>query len=159
MATSAVLLAAVALTLVFQGCEKTPRTAMLPLDQAGMSLGSIDQLQKAQVTDLGVRSAYVLAGEGWHPGVIGIVASRIVERHHRPTILVALEGDLGAGSGRSIPGFDLLAALHAGAGHLERYGGHRAAAGLTVRRDAVAAFRACVEAHAARHWQSGAVNS
>jgi single-stranded-DNA-specific exonuclease len=103
---------------------------------------------EAQVADLGVRSAYVLAGEGWHPGVIGIVASRIVERHHRPTILVALEGDLGAGSGRSIPGFDLLAALHAGAGHLERYGGHRAAAGLTVRRDAVDAFRACFEAHA-----------
>ena len=56
--------------------------------------------------------AYGLAGEGWHPGVIGIVASRIVERYHRPTVLIALDADtgFGSGSGRSIPGFDLLSA-------------------------------------------------
>ena len=53
----------------------------------------------------------MLAGEGWHPGVIGIVAARIAERHYRPTVLIALEGDEGSGSGRSIPGFDLLAGL------------------------------------------------
>ncbi|HEY6395892.1 MAG TPA: single-stranded-DNA-specific exonuclease RecJ [Solirubrobacteraceae bacterium] len=101
-----------------------------------------------QVARLGRRSAFVLAAEGWHPGVIGIVASRIVERHHRPTILVALEGEIGTGSARSIPGFDLLQALHAAAPHLERYGGHRAAAGLTVRRERLGDLRDAVERHA-----------
>ena len=60
----------------------------------------------------------MLASEGWHPGVIGIVASRIAERHHRPAILIALDGDEGSGSGRSIPAFDLLGGLHASARHL-----------------------------------------
>jgi single-stranded-DNA-specific exonuclease len=103
---------------------------------------------QAEVARLGSRSAFVLAAEGWHPGVIGIVASRIAELYHRPAILVALEGDLGTGSGRSIPGFDLLGALHAAAAHLDRYGGHRAAAGLTVRRDLVQQVRDAVERHA-----------
>jgi single-stranded-DNA-specific exonuclease len=103
---------------------------------------------QAEVAGLGPRSAYVLAAEGWHPGVIGIVASRIAESYHRPAILISLDGELGTGSGRSIPGFDLLGALHAAAGHLERYGGHRAAAGLTIRRDRVEQLRAAVEAHA-----------
>jgi single-stranded-DNA-specific exonuclease len=93
--------------------------------------------------------AYVLAGEGWHPGVIGIVASRVAERHHRPAVLIALDGEQGTGSGRSIPGFDLLAGLHAGARHLLRHGGHRAAAGLTIERGEVDAFRAAFTAHAA----------
>ena len=57
---------------------------------------------------------WYLAGEGWHPGVIGIVASRLVERHHRPVVVISLDGEGGGrGSGRSIPGFDLLAALEA----------------------------------------------
>jgi single-stranded-DNA-specific exonuclease len=94
------------------------------------------------------RSAYVLAGEDWHPGVVGIVASRIVEQHHRPTVLIALDGARGTGSGRSIPGFDLLGALHASAAHLGRYGGHRAAAGLSIAASEVDAFRAAFEAHA-----------
>ncbi len=103
---------------------------------------------EAQVRALGERSAYVLASEDWHPGVIGIVASRIVERTHRPTIMIALDGELGTGSGRSVPGFDLLGALHAAAGHMERYGGHRAAAGLTIKADNVEAFRSAIEVHA-----------
>src|ERR1035437_8352086 len=103
---------------------------------------------EAQVSELGERSAYVLSAEDWHPGVIGIVASRIVEHHHRPAILIALDGELGTGSGRSIPGFDLLGALHAGGEDLERYGGHRAAAGLTIRREMVDRFRDAVEHHA-----------
>jgi single-stranded-DNA-specific exonuclease len=102
-----------------------------------------------QVAELGDRRAYVLAWEGWHPGVIGIVASRIVERHHRPTILVALDGDeLAHGSGRSIAGFDLLGALHAAAGSLDRYGGHRAAAGLSLAPERIEEFRASIERHA-----------
>jgi single-stranded-DNA-specific exonuclease len=98
------------------------------------------------------RFSYVLAAEGWHKGVIGIVASRIAERHHRPTVLVALDrdGERGTGSGRSIPGFDLLAGLNASAAHLTRHGGHRAAAGCEVLAANVDAFRDAFEAHAAR---------
>ncbi len=103
---------------------------------------------EAQVAEQGERYSYVLAGEGWHPGVVGIVASRVVERHHRPAVVVGLDGEAGSGSARSIPGFDLLAALHAGAEHLERYGGHRAAAGMAIRRENLAAFRAALEHHA-----------
>ena len=94
-------------------------------------------------------AAHVLASEGWHPGVIGIVAARIAERHYRPTVLIALEGDEGAGSGRSIPGFDLLAGLTAGSDELLRYGGHRAAAGLTIARNRIEAFREAFVTHAA----------
>ncbi len=91
----------------------------------------------------------VLAGEGWHPGVIGIVASRLVERHHRPVVAISLESDgSGRGSGRSIPGFDLLGALETCSEHLERFGGHRAAAGLQLRPGALAAFREAFAAHA-----------
>jgi single-stranded-DNA-specific exonuclease len=104
---------------------------------------------EAQVAELGERPGYVLAGQDWHPGVVGIVASRIAERHHRPAVLVALDGDGGTGSARSIPGFDLLGALHACAEHLERYGGHRAAAGLALSAGELAGFRAAFEDHAA----------
>ncbi len=107
---------------------------------------------EAQVRELGPRPAYVLEGEGWHAGVIGIVASRIAERTNRPAILIALDegGATGTGSGRSIPAFDLLGALHAAAPLLERYGGHRAAAGLTIAGERVEALRAAFEAHAAQ---------
>ncbi|HEY7456249.1 MAG TPA: single-stranded-DNA-specific exonuclease RecJ, partial [Solirubrobacterales bacterium] len=91
----------------------------------------------------------VLAGEGWHPGVIGIVASRLAERHNRPVVVISLDGEGGGrGSGRSIPGFDLLAALEACAEHLEGFGGHRAAAGLELRAESLDAFRAAFAAHA-----------
>ena len=88
----------------------------------------------------------VLASETWHPGVIGIVASRVVERYARPAILVAFEGDTGKGSGRSIAGFDLHAAIAECAPHLLRYGGHRMAAGVTVARGELDAFRAAFNA-------------
>lgn len=90
----------------------------------------------------------VLASEGWHPGVIGIVASRVVERIHRPTVLVALDGDHGRGSARSIPGFHLYEALLACRTHLGRFGGHRQAAGMDVARRALPAFRAAFNAEA-----------
>ena len=91
----------------------------------------------------------VVAGEGWHPGVVGIVASRLVERHDRPAIVLAIEPDGRAkGSGRGIEGFDLLAALDSCAGLLDRYGGHRAAAGLELGADRVDAFREAICAHA-----------
>jgi single-stranded-DNA-specific exonuclease len=92
----------------------------------------------------------VLAGEGWHPGVIGIVASRLSERHNCPVVVVSLDGEGGArGSGRSVPGFDLLAGLRACSEHLVRFGGHRAAAGLELRAGSLDAFREAFAAHAA----------
>jgi single-stranded-DNA-specific exonuclease len=91
----------------------------------------------------------VLAEEGWHPGVIGIVASRVVERIHRPTVLIALSGrDEGKGSARSIPGFHLHEAMRACSGHLTRFGGHRMAAGCSIRPERVDDFRDAFEAHA-----------
>lgn len=83
----------------------------------------------------------VLASRDWHPGVIGIVASRLVDRLHRPTILVSLDGDTARGSARSIPGFDLLAAITRGRSHLDRFGGHRRAAGMSLAPERVDAFR------------------
>jgi single-stranded-DNA-specific exonuclease len=92
----------------------------------------------------------VLAGEGWHPGVIGIVASRLAERHCRPVVVVSLDGEgRGRGSARSIPGFDLLGALEECADHLERFGGHKAAAGLELQAEKLDAFRTAFAAHAA----------
>lgn len=93
--------------------------------------------------------AIVLASEEWHPGVIGIVASRVVEEFYRPTVLIALDEEGGRGSGRSIPGFHLYQALLACEEHLEQFGGHRAAAGLRIRRDRVDAFRDALNTHAA----------
>jgi single-stranded-DNA-specific exonuclease len=91
----------------------------------------------------------VLAGVGWHPGVVGIVASRLVERYHRPVVVVSLDGEGGGrGSGRSIPGFDLHAALAACSEHLTSFGGHRAAAGLSLQAESLDAFREAFAAHA-----------
>lgn len=87
--------------------------------------------------------AFVLAREGWNPGVIGIVASKVAERFHRPAVILSVDGQTGLakGSARSIPGFDLHAALSECAGLMEQFGGHKAAAGMTVRADAIPALR------------------
>ena len=87
------------------------------------------------------RAGIVLGAEGWHPGVVGIVASRVVERYGRPAFLVCFDGDIGKGSGRSISRFNLHDALTRCGDLLERYGGHRMAAGLTLRRENFAGFR------------------
>ena len=84
----------------------------------------------------------VLASRDWHPGVIGIVASRLVDRLHRPTILVSVDGDTARGSARSIPGFDILAAITRGRRHLDRFGGHRQAAGMSLAPERLDDFRA-----------------
>lgn len=83
----------------------------------------------------------VLAKEGWHPGVIGIVASRLADRFFRPTVMIALEGEAGKGSARGIRSFDILEGLRSCASTLEKFGGHKAAAGLTVARENVERFR------------------
>ncbi len=141
------------LELLLTEDSERAREIALELDGVNTERRAVEQRitweAEAQVAELGPRPAYVLWAKDWHPGVIGIVASRVVERHHRPAILIAIDADgTGHGSGRSIPGFDLLGALHAVAEQLERYGGHRAAAGLTVDGGRLDALRAAIEAHA-----------
>jgi single-stranded-DNA-specific exonuclease len=97
--------------------------------------------QVEQACDPERDAGFVLAGDGWHPGVVGIVASRVVERYGRPAFLIAFDGDIGKGSGRSISRFDLHSALLGCADLLERYGGHQMAAGLTIRRGQLDEFR------------------
>jgi single-stranded-DNA-specific exonuclease len=98
--------------------------------------------EKVLQMDLDDTFGIVLADETWHPGVIGIVASRLVEEFGRPTVLIALSGEQGKGSGRSISKFDLHGALGESRDLLIRYGGHRAAAGVTIARERVADFAA-----------------
>jgi single-stranded-DNA-specific exonuclease len=98
--------------------------------------------ERVLAMNLDEQYSIVLADENWHPGVVGIVASRLVEEFGRPTVLIALSGEHGKGSGRSIPKFDLHGALGKSRQHLIRYGGHRAAAGVTIARDKVADFAA-----------------
>ncbi len=98
--------------------------------------------------DIGARTVLVVGGEGWHRGVIGIVASKLVETFHRPAIVLSIEDGLAHGSCRSIPSFNMLAALESAADVMVRFGGHQAAAGLVVDRDRVRELRARVNAFA-----------
>jgi len=97
-------------------------------------------LRIANDSSLHNRKTIVLASESWHSGVIGIVASRVVELYHRPTILISLQEGNGKGSGRSIPGFHLHNALQDCAEKLLRFGGHKYAAGLVINEEALADF-------------------
>jgi single-stranded-DNA-specific exonuclease len=105
--------------------------------------------------------ALVLASADWHAGVLGIVASRLVDRYARPTLLIALppangDGDGSAqGSGRSIPGFPLHEALKACDEHLISHGGHQMAAGFKVRPEGIEGLRAAFTSYAARHFPDG----
>ena len=90
----------------------------------------------------------VLWGENWHHGVIGIVSSRISDRYGCPTVLISLEGDQGKGSGRSVGGFNLFQALENSSEYLEKFGGHALAAGLTIARDQLPAFKQSICAYA-----------
>ena len=94
------------------------------------------------------RRGYVLWGEDWHEGVIGIVASRLVERFNRPVVMIAGAREEWKGSGRSVPSFDLHGALAACSRHLARFGGHRAAAGLSIAPEHLEVFAADFAAHA-----------
>ena len=93
------------------------------------------------------RRGYVVVGEGWHEGVIGIVASRLVERFNRPVVVIAGSEGEWKGSGRSVSAFDLHGGLAACSGHLVRFGGHRAAAGLTIDPERIETFSAAFAAH------------
>jgi single-stranded-DNA-specific exonuclease len=122
------------------------------LERRHTEQGVLDAAERARAAlpdELSSARGLVLAGEDWHPGVVGIVASRLAERHLVPVVLIALDAEgRGRGSGRSVPGFDLLAALDACGEHLLRYGGHRAAAGLEIQADHLEGFRAAFAAHA-----------
>ena len=108
------------------------------IDEATLS-EALEQIDS--VCDLEKDRAIVLSSEGWHQGVIGIVASRLVEKFHLPTILIAIDNGEGKGSARSIPGFHLTEALKECEHTLIRYGGHKYAAGLTILPENVAEFR------------------
>ncbi|MDH3443286.1 MAG: DHHA1 domain-containing protein, partial [Deltaproteobacteria bacterium] len=97
----------------------------------------------------GERYSLVLAGEGWHAGVLGIVASRIVERFYRPTVVIGINGGEGKGSARSIRGFHMVEGLRRCAAHLGKFGGHEYAGGLSIKLADLDPFAAAFE-HAAR---------
>ncbi len=103
--------------------------------------------------DIGSRSVIVVAGDGWHRGVIGIVASKLLDATHRPAIVLSIDGDTAHGSCRSIPSFDMLAALESCADVMTKFGGHKQAAGLTLESSRISELRARVNAYADRTLQ------
>ncbi len=111
-------------------------------------LEALEQID--QSVDIDRDRAIVLASKGWHQGVIGIVASRLVERFHRPTVMIAIDGLEGKGSARSIPGFHLYEALRECEGELLRYGGHKYAAGLSILPEKIDSFRQALNVVSAR---------
>ena len=123
------------------------------LEQCNRERQALEQqiLQDAQAqleqTDLSQAWAIVLAGEEWNVGVVGLAASRLVERYHLPTVLLSRQGEALTGSCRSIPGVDIFQALSACAPLLTRFGGHRQAAGLTLAPENLAPFRQALQAH------------
>jgi single-stranded-DNA-specific exonuclease len=112
--------------------------------------GILAQARKLVETDpaVGARSIIVVGGEGWHRGVIGIVASKLVDVFHRPAVVLSIDGDVAHGSCRSIRSFDMLAALERCSRHLLKFGGHKQAAGLTMSAESVMAFRRDLADHA-----------
>jgi len=98
--------------------------------------------------DVGSRTVIVVAGEGWHRGVIGIVASKLVDAFHRPAIVLSIDGDLAHGSCRSIPSFNMLAALESCADLMTKFGGHKQAAGLTIESSRIRELRTRVNDYA-----------
>jgi len=97
--------------------------------------------------EVGAHAILVVAGEGWHRGVIGIVASKIVDTFYRPTIVLSVDGDMAHGSCRSIPGFDMLAALESCAPMMLRFGGHKQAAGLQIEAARIREFRQAINVY------------
>jgi single-stranded-DNA-specific exonuclease len=110
----------------------------------------VAEARKIASTDpeIGARTVLVVAGEGWHRGVIGIVASKLVETFYKPAIVLSIDGETAHGSCRSIAGFDMLGGLERCAGLLGRFGGHRVAAGLTIDRSRIKEFRLAINAYA-----------
>jgi single-stranded-DNA-specific exonuclease len=110
----------------------------------------VTHARKAIETDpsIGAHNVLVVGGEGWHRGVIGIAASKLVDAYAKPAIVLSVDGDIAHGSCRSIPAFDMLDALERCADLFLRFGGHKQAAGLTMAASNVPEFRARINAHA-----------
>ena len=103
--------------------------------------------------DVGSRTVIVVGGDGWHRGVIGIVASKLVEALNRPAVVLSIDGDVAHGSCRSIPSFDMLSALESCSDVLTKFGGHRQAAGLTLEASRVRELRGRINEYADRYLQ------
>lgn len=140
--------AEMAIKLLTTKDEKLASEIARKLDRENQRRKNIDEKtlndaleQIRQMVNLKEDRAIVLASEGWHQGVIGIVASRLVEKFHLPTVMIAIDNGEGKGSARSIPGFHLCDALKECEDLLLRYGGHKYAAGLTIKPENIEAFR------------------
>lgn len=107
--------------------------------EKGILSEAVEIIEKEEF-EIHKKKAIILAKEGWHPGVIGIVASRLIDRYHRPTIIISLKDDVGRGSARGIKNFHILDGLDACKDLLEKYGGHKMAAGLTIRMENIKLF-------------------
>jgi single-stranded-DNA-specific exonuclease len=139
--------AALGVELLLCGDRQRAKAIAAELDAGNSERQALEQVilqdALAMVRDtplLSKRRSIILASDQWHPGVIGIVASRIVDLYHRPTILIALQDGNGRGSGRSIPNFHLHDALNACSEHLLKFGGHRYAAGLSIEESTLSGF-------------------
>jgi single-stranded-DNA-specific exonuclease len=140
--------AEMAIRLLTTKDEKVATEIARKLDKENQRRKNIDEKTLGEaleqirgLVDVENDKAIILASEGWHQGVIGIVASRLVEKFHLPTIMIAIDGGEGKGSARSIPGFHLCDALKECEDLLLRYGGHKYAAGLTILPENIDAFR------------------
>jgi single-stranded-DNA-specific exonuclease len=146
--------ATVGLRLLRTASLAEARELATKLDQANEERRAIERQMLveavAQAEDRPGTRGLVLWAEGWHPGVVGIVAARVVERFHRPTLVIGVQGGVGKGSARSIEGFHLVEALRECSEHLSRFGGHRHAAGVTLDAERLLDFRRDFEAIAAR---------
>ncbi|MFT4035124.1 MAG: single-stranded-DNA-specific exonuclease RecJ [Patulibacter sp.] len=143
-----------ALSLLRTGSDDDARTLVEELERCNLRRRetelAVRRAAEQQVRQLGERDGYVLAGEGWPAGVVGIVAARIAEATNRPTVIVGLDGEHGTGSARSAQGLDLAALLRDCGEHLERFGGHAQAAGCELRAAQLEAFATAFDEAAER---------
>lgn len=156
--------AAAALRLLLTECPDEACALARLLNQANEERRTIEKaIYEEAIEELDAcftpdKRAIVLARAGWHPGVIGIVASRIENQYHRPVVIIAIDDEgVGRGSARGGPRFDLVSALGACSAHLEKYGGHCAAAGLTLRGGNIPGFTGAFEEEALRRLGAGAI--
>jgi single-stranded-DNA-specific exonuclease len=147
--------AATALRLLLTQDKEEAQQLAVRLDELNRERQAIERsIVEASVRDVEansetMRNLLVVGGEGWHTGVVGIVASRLTEQFDLPAIVLGYEGGLAKGSARSVPGFDIHDALTACAGHLVSFGGHAGAAGLRLKEADVPAFRRAMNDYAA----------
>jgi single-stranded-DNA-specific exonuclease len=122
-------------------------------ERRSIELAMLKQIQERLLTypDLNRKPALVLSDPHWHEGVIGIVAAKLVDRYYRPVILISTRNGIGKGSARSIPGFNLHEGLVKAGGCLESFGGHAAAAGLSIKKDNISHFSSVFESIVKEH--------